>query len=303
LPRAEQTRTLRVTHETLYQYDEPVERSVHTLRLRPVTDERQLLVSYDVNINPEVNVRNYQDVFGNRAMQLSIDKPYERFHVRASSVVRLTARAPEPAPTRRMTIPLVWMPWQRQMMLPYLLPMELPESELGELTDFAMSFVERNDFDLLETLLDINRTIHRDFRYLPGKTSVETTPFDVYVHRRGVCQDFANLFICLAQLLNVPARYRVGYIHTGADYANQLQSEASHAWAEVYLPWTGWRGFDPTNGCLAGLDHIRVACGRHFRDATPTAGTIYKGGTGEKLKVTVKVEPLDEPSEPSQPSE
>ena len=64
-----------------------------------------------------------------------------------------------------------------------------------------MSFVERQDYDLMETLTDINNTLRHDFAYLAKSTNLETTPFDVYVNRRGVCQDFANLFICLARLL------------------------------------------------------------------------------------------------------
>ena len=65
--------------------------------------------------------------------------------------------------------------------------------------------------------------------------------------------------------------------------------QASHAWAEVYLPWLGWRGFDPTNGIMTSLDHVRVARGRFYRDATPTSGIIYEGGGGEVLEVGVKV--------------
>ena len=104
-----------------------------------------------------------------------------------------------------------------------------------------------------------------------------------------MCQDFANLFICLARLLSIPARYRVGYIYTGG-YENKVQSDASHAWAEVYLPWRGWLGFDPTNGVVVGLDHVRVACGRNYRDASPTSGTIFKGGGTETLSVNVRVD-------------
>jgi transglutaminase-like putative cysteine protease len=185
------------------------------------------------------------------------------------------------------------MPWQRQMMNPYLLPPELPETELRELSGFAMSFAARRENDLLETLIDLNDAIHRDFKYIHGVTTLETSPFEVYTQRRGVCQDFANLFICLARLLGVPARYRVGYIYTGTEHYNQIQSEASHAWAEVYLPQVGWRGFDPTNGCLVDLDHVRVAAGRNYRDATPTAGTLYAGGHGEKLEVSVRVRRID----------
>jgi transglutaminase-like putative cysteine protease len=185
------------------------------------------------------------------------------------------------------------MPWQRQMMMAYLLPPELPETQLVELTDYAMSFVERNDHSLHHTLEDINQSIYNDYKYVQGTTSLNTTPFEVYTARKGVCQDFANLFICLARLLNIPARYRTGYIYTGANYENKLQSEASHAWAEVYLPYVGWRGYDPTNGCPVAQDHIRVACGRNYRDATPTSGTIFKGGGSEKLSVTVRIEEVN----------
>ena len=114
------------------------------------------------------------------------------------------------------------------MMTPFLLPPGLPETQLKALSEYAMSFVERQDYDLVDTLKDINRSIFRDFRYVPGATMLETSPFTVFTRREGVCQDFANLFICLCRLLGVPARYRVGYIRTGADYENQLQSEASH---------------------------------------------------------------------------
>ncbi|MEO1338293.1 MAG: transglutaminase family protein, partial [Myxococcota bacterium] len=216
---------------------------------------------------------------------------FEQLQLSARSVVRVRSYMPADlqSPHRRFSIPLVWMPWQRQMMTPYLLPPELPETQLQELIDFAMNFVERQDFDLVQTLIDMNTTIYRDFKYVSGSTTMATTPFQVFAQRRGVCQDFANLLICLARLLNVPARYRVGYIYTGTNYENTVQSDASHAWAELYLPWSGWQGFDPTNGCLVNRDHIRVACGRNYGDATPTSGTIYKGGSNERLQVDVKV--------------
>jgi transglutaminase-like putative cysteine protease len=72
---------------------------------------------------------------------------------------------------------------------------------------------------------------------------------------------------------------------------NKVQSEASHAWVQLYLPETGWRGFDPTNGILTQTEHVRVAVGRNYMDATPTAGTIYVGGGPETLEVDVKMTP------------
>jgi transglutaminase-like putative cysteine protease len=186
------------------------------------------------------------------------------------------------------------LPWQREMFSSYLLPTELPESELEELIDFAMSFVKRNNYDLMAVLNDINQTLYREIKYVPGSTTLATTPYEVYVYRQGVCQDFANLFICLSRLLNIPARYRVGYLYTGVKTKQHIRSDASHAWVELYLPELGWFGFDPTNGSFANEAHIRIACGRHYRDATPTSGTIYKGGANETLMTTVQVVQLNQ---------
>ena len=66
-------------------------------------------------------------------------------------------------------------------------------------------------------------------------------------------------------------------------------AEESHAWVQVYLPEVGWKGFDPTNGKLTQSDHVRVAVGRNYIDATPTSGTLYVGGAGESLAVEVKM--------------
>ena len=285
-------RLLRVEHVTAYRYEKPVERSTHLLRLRPMHDRRQDLLEYDLSVSVDGVRRAYEDVFGNHALRIEIEKPYDQLEFRARSLVRVRNDVPDDlhSPQRRFSIPLVWMPWQRQMMTPYLLPPELPETQLQELIDFAMNFVERQDFDLVQTLVDMNTTIYRDFKYVSGSTTMATTPFNVLTQRQGVCQDFANLLICLARLLSVPARYRVGYIYTGSNYENTMQSDASHAWAELYLPWSGWQGFDPTNGCLVNKDHVRVACGRNYGDATPTSGTIYRGGGPENLSVEVRVE-------------
>ncbi len=287
------SRVLRVEHETRYAYGQPVERSAHIVRLHPVLDLNQEVQQFALDVQPHGDHVAFDDVFGNRVLHLTLDEPYSEFVVTMTAQVRIVWRPIQMLATRPVRIPLVWMPWQRQMMHAYLLPPELPETQLHELSDFAMSFVERQGYDLLEALTDLNATIYRDFDYVSGSTTLETTPFEVFTNRRGVCQDFANLFICLARLLGVPARYRVGYIYTGADYENKIQSEASHAWAEVYLPNIGWRGFDPTNGIPAGLDHIRVAAGRNYRDATPTSGTIFKGGVGETLTVNVRVEEIE----------
>ena len=291
-PTLAEVRRLDVRHRTMYRYSKPVEKSTHLLRLVPVHDRLQSLLVHEMTITVGGQRRDYEDVFGNQATRLLLDKPFSELIIEARSRVELLDTDPLSfRPLRaRSTIPLVWMPWQRHMLQPFLLPPELPESELVELTEYAMSFVHRNDYDLIDTLLDLNGTIFKEYEYRQGSTTVFTTPFEVYANRRGVCQDFANLFICLARLLGVPARYVCGYLYTGPKHPNQRQAEASHAWVQVYLPEVGWKGFDPTNGVLTQTDHVRVAVGRSYVDATPTSGTIFVGGGGETLEVDVRCE-------------
>ncbi len=293
LPQRAESKRFRVTHRTAYAYTTPVERSTHVLRLTPAHDRTQHVVGHSISVSVDGKFEDYEDVFGNVARRVAIDRPYTQLSIEAVSLVEQLDTNPLPRSSigAPPTIPYVWMPWQHHMLQPYLLPPELPESQLAELVEYATSFAARNDYDLVETLIDMNSSIFREYAYRPGKTTVTTTPFEVYGTREGVCQDFTNLFICLARLLGVPARYTCGYVYTGLKNPNQRQSEASHAWVQAYLPHIGWKGFDPTNGVPTQTDHVRVAVGRNYVDATPTSGTIYVGGGTETLTVDVRCEP------------
>jgi transglutaminase-like putative cysteine protease len=278
-------RSFDIVHETVYRYQQPVERSTQLLRLTPFHDPHQRLIDHQLEVSVDCRAQRFEDVFGNAVRKLLIETPFEELRIRARSRVEvLDFEQPLPAPT---TIPPVWMPWQRQMLTPYLLAPELPETQLLELCDYARGFVRRNHDDLLDTLLDINATIFADYEYLPGATNLHTTAWEVFERRRGVCQDFTNLFICLARLLGIPARYVCGYVYTGSKHAE------SHAWVQLFLPEVGWQGFDPTHGIVPRTEHVRVAVGRSSIDATPTSGTIYAGGGGETLSAEVRVEPVD----------
>jgi transglutaminase-like putative cysteine protease len=287
------TRRLRIRHTTTYSYDSPVGRSTHRLHLRPVHDWKQTVLSHSLQIRPRVEAVEYEDVFGNWSTRFDVNEPYTELSVTAESLVEVLDVDPfafAKLPIRPPSFPLVWMPWEQHMLAPYLTPAELPEAQLKELYDYGMEFVRRNGGDLMETLFAINLTLFREYDYLPGCTDVGTSPYDVYVSGAGVCQDFANLFITLARLLGIPARYVCGYIHTGNAGHSRAGSDATHAWVQLYIPNIGWKGFDPTNGVLPQTDHVRVSYGRNFRDATPTSGTLYGPGANETLKVEVEVE-------------
>ena len=286
------TRRLEVQHVTTYTYDRPVQRSIHRLHLRPIGDWRQTVLNYRLKIKPHVPVIEYEDVFGNWASRFEVSEPYEKLAISAHSLVEVLDVDPfafANLPIRPASFPLVWMPWERTMLSPYLNPSELPDTQLLELYQYAMGFVERNDHNLMETLFAINLELFRNYEYVPGCTDLGTSPFQVYLDRRGVCQDFSNLFITLARLLGIPARYVCGYLWTGNNTEARATSDASHAWVQLYIPDIGWKDFDPTNGVLPQSGHVRVGHGRHYRDTTPTAGTLYGPRARETLETHVEV--------------
>lgn len=282
-----------IEHVTKYSYSKSVNHSKHLFRLLPAVDLSQSVLDFQFDVSVKgAELSNFSGVFGNNASFLEIKKAYKELVISSKSIVAVShlERQMDLLHQSR-TVPLIWMPWDKAMMDAYLQPPELTEPELFVLAEYAMSFVSRNHNDILAILDDINQTIYKEYKYADNITDFNTTAFDVFVHKQGVCQDFANLFICLARLLNIPARYRVGYLFTGTKYENHTQGDESHAWVEVFLPYMGWIGYDPTNGIMAQTDHVKVACGRYYRDATPTSGAIFntKPDVEESLDTSVKI--------------
>ena len=69
------------------------------------------------------------------------------------------------------------------------------------------------------------------------------------------------------------------------------RSGSTHAWAEIYLPGAGWKGFDPTSGEIAGSRHIPVAVARLPEAVSPVTGA-FLGPAGANLSVGVWVSEL-----------
>ena len=138
--------------------------------------------------------------------------------------------------------------------------------------------------------------IHERFKYVKGATHVNSSIEDSLSLGAGVCQDFAHLLLGVVRKRGLPARYVSGYLvpESAASPDAKLQEViggyASHAWAEVYLPDSGWMGLDPTLGKPLGLQHVRVAYGRDYGDVAPVRG-VYKGHAGQRLSVDVRVRP------------
>lgn len=122
--------------------------------------------------------------------------------------------------------------------------------------------------------------------YRPGATHSHTTAAEALAQGEGVCQDHAQALIACARHLGVPARYVAGYLFSSQD---GQPHEASHAWAELYVPGYGWIGFDPANRCCPDDRYIRLGSGLDAAEAAPIKG-IARGMGAESMDVTVAIQ-------------
>lgn len=65
-----------------------------------------------------------------------------------------------------------------------------------------------------------------------------------------------------------------------------------HAWAQVYLPGAGWRGYDPSLGLATAGTHVTVATAAYHPDAAPTSGTFRGNLAASSLRYDVHIQIL-----------
>jgi transglutaminase-like putative cysteine protease len=282
-------------HATEFRYEGPVSESYNEVRLRPIHDETQSCLSFRLVTNPASRGMAYRDAFGNWVHQFNILPEHHHLKIEAESVV-LAHDAPAPPADGMM---LSELDSHREELeeeyLDFLAPTAyVPHvAQLDELTEMACQNSDGSISGFVQAASDL---IHRRFEYVKGATHVNSSIEDSLLLGAGVCQDFAHLLLGVVRKCGLPARYVSGYLvpESAASPDAKLQEViggyASHAWAEVYLPGSGWNGLDPTLGQPLGLQHVRIAYGRDYGDVAPVRG-VYKGHAGQRLSVDVRVRP------------
>ena len=290
--------TYRIDHDTRYIHDGLASTSQHVAWLKPRMLTYQRVVWHDLAIDPTpAAVRERMDYFGNHVSQFSILTPYTEMRVlsRSEVEVRTPGREVEPA-----TSPA----WEtvRDALLYRGGAAYQAASEFSYPSPYAPAGPELEAFargpfasgrPMLEAAIDLMHEIHDRFTFDPAATSVATPVTQVLADRRGVCQDFAHLFIATLRSVGLPARYVSGYLLTDAPKGQPrlVGADASHAWVAVWCPVHGWVDLDPTNDVLPSIRHVTLAWGRDYGDVSPLRGVVL-GGQEHRLKVEVSVYPL-----------
>lgn len=288
---------LRVVHKSTYYYGEPATTSHHEARLTPRQSEVQRTITHDIDITPVPTARRGRlDYFGNRTTYFGLTEPHRKLEVIATSLVETSPTySPEFALTPAWELVAEKLRTDRRRDVLQAIQMRFASPlvpMLSPLLDYAVpSFPENRP--ILEGAFDLMHRIHDDFAYDAGATNLKTPLLQVFMTRRGVCQDFAHVLLGCLRSLGLAARYTSGYLrtHPPAGQPRLIGADASHAWIAVWVPDHGWVDFDPTNDLIPNEEHVTLAIGRDFSDVTPLRGVILGGGQNQ-LDVSVDVETM-----------
>lgn len=261
---------LAITHTTTYRYGSIANYAIESLRLTPPSFDGQTIKSWSIRAPGIEKAACFRDGFGNVVHLTSLNAVHDAITIEASGLVETAdsvgvARGlPEPSPLRL---------YLRET------PSTLPDEAIRTL---AHSCKAGCTLDQLHRLMHALRSA---VSYEVGATHAHTSAAEALADGKGVCQDYAHIFISAARVLGVPARYVNGYLLSGGPGP----SDAHHAWAEAWIDGLGWVGFDPANLVCPTERYVRLAAGLDARTAAPIRGT-RRGGENETLDVVVEVQ-------------
>ena len=296
---------LAITHDTRYRYSPAVQTAQHVAHLQAANTPCQTVIGHAMQVEPVATVQHNIDAFLNHRAYWALTHPHDGLWVRAYSELE-TRETPEATSAQS---------WESVR--------EHFRYRAGQAGDVHSRFVfgshhapvheaflayAQSSFTpgrpLVQAAQELTARMHRDLRYETASTDINTPALEALAQQRGVCQDFAHILVACLRSLGLPARYVSGYLLTQPPpgQARLVGSDASHAWASVFLPelathaCQGWLDLDPTNNrtgwASPGLDYVRLAVGRDFADVSPLRG-VLQGGSAHTLEVAVTVAPLD----------
>ncbi len=263
---------LTVEHTTTYSFESPRARVVQSHRMTPAASLCQQVARWEVTCDGAHFGADFTDGAGDHITTMTLAGPVTQLAIHVSGAVRTTDTAGVLRGHKEVVAPDVYLRKTRTT---------APGVGLAKLADR----LAEQDPRTLEAAHEMTNLVADTVVYTPGATDAQITAAEVVDLGHGVCQDQTQVLIAIARMLGVPARYVTGYLFSDAQ---GNAHEASHAWAELYVPDLGWVGFDATNRCCPDERYIRLGSGMDALDAAPIRG-ISLGGGAEMLDISVNV--------------
>ena len=248
---------VKISHRFVYTYTKPVQLGPHRLCLMPRSIGFQKLIQHKISFNPEP-CHQFELIAagGDQILRARFVGSTDRFEI-ISEAELITSPPPLlslcldeqeprlPYPIGRLNADLLsnlqgWLPNGQHDPAAVALAQE---AIIGS-NQHCLTFLQQ----LLEMIQErVNYTQrHHGPPWPAGRTLRE---------RVCSCRDLAVLMIECCRCIGLPARFVSGY-HLVEPKPDRYDL---HAWAEVYLPGTGWRGFDPSGAGAVDERYVALA--------------------------------------------
>jgi transglutaminase-like putative cysteine protease len=267
------TVTFEITHLARYVYNQPVFLEPHLLRVRPRVDGGQSLDSFRLIVKPQpAGLSTSLDAEGNVVSLAWFNGLSSELTVRAESIVTTTRNNPFEfiLPPNRVSLPMSYSPVEEPLVATAC-------KRVGEIAGddpvgrFAADVAAEVNQQVVPFLGRLSERLSSTWRVTRRESGAPWSALETFSRRTGACRDLVVLFMDACRSVGLAARFVSGYQQqsTGGEYD-------LHAWAEVYLPWAGWRGYDPSQGLAVADQHIALAASARPEQAAAVVGS-YRG--------------------------
>ncbi|MFM9089165.1 MAG: transglutaminase domain-containing protein, partial [Cyanobium sp.] len=140
--------------------------------------------------------------------------------------------------------------------------------------------------DTAAFLLGLADQIHHGFHHVGRPDGDPLSPSETLRLRQGACRDTAMLFVEACRSLGLASRFVSGY---SMHHPPEVSEHELHAWAEVYLPGAGWRGYDPSLGLAVADGHVVLAATPDHQLAAPVTGRFRGTGATSRMNYELTV--------------
>ncbi|MEB3309228.1 MAG: transglutaminase family protein [Snowella sp.] len=260
-----------VHHKTIYTYNQPVFFKPHLLRFRPQSNGWQTLRDFSLKVIPEPSgMAELTDLDGNSLQKIWFTSATEQLTLEINSIIETHIDNPfnfllEPW---ALKLPIDYPQSLYQQLQPYLQPYSvIPDAIALNLGQEIAQQTQRHTLSFLSVL---NQRIYESCDYIVRETGEPWEAGVTWQRKQGSCRDLTVLFMEVCRAMGLAARFVSGY------QEGDLEKDGweLHAWAEVYLPGGGWRGYDPTHGLAVSDRHIALAASAIPHYTAPVVGEI-----------------------------
>lgn len=256
-------RDLTFKFENKVEFTAMVKEHDYMLRCIPHHLPHQQVLNFSLNIFPATGGGSFgMDSFGNRTYNGRIAGPHKYFQYGIVGRIRRDDRE---------KTPVDYMPCYK-----YFSGLTKPAEGMKV---FLNNLPLNDELGNHEKARIVSEALYDYFEYVPGATHVGTSAEEAFSQGKGVCQDYAHVFLSMARILGIPARYVSGLPEGDG---------ASHAWAEIWHDGL-WYGFDPTRNKLVDEGYITLCYGRDYNDC-PIERGLFFGNTNQTQTTWMEVQ-------------